>query len=526
MENLTFCNVKLPEALCREIRRLSLKHVGKYNWMEHRFLPPYLDPRENDMRQIQDECAGYGSLEKINCRDLVQYVLENTNITPITKDVDSICVATGNTSAIKKLQHVILSESKGSQTELLYLEKNRFLVLRTTRSTILAGDILQANKLPIKIGECAEFTIFRDGKEFVPDMFSAYTTSFQMQSISQIILKSSPELYEIIDEDERYGGVLLKDKGRQTEKKVLSLMQDIASRIEKSGNDNLSLRDEFPEYDNLLKISQGNGIDCYTLNLLIESCERREDNVVYAFVGDDWNVVKTKEQEEAERKALHEERLDIYRKKKNELEAALASIRTRRVLIFFKATGRVGDMSYMNQLEKELDEVASYGSKYGTKGWAKQQRLDAIANSKPKPGENLITAAKLVAVIVLALTVSWVWVTSKRNMEIFNYKIESADQVLAQGKYVEARDAYYLAYEEYRPKITAMLAQSKMNKRVEMLETALNEEIEAGIAQINAMRVADNGRFSKVAEDLMFRLLELDPQNSSLLELKNEWMNQ
>ena len=241
-------------------------------------------------------------------------------------------------------------------------------------------------------------------------------------------------------------------------------------------------------------------------------------------VDDDWYYTLTPDQKKKEEKDNERKYKARYEKLLLDFQNELKKIRTRRVMIIFKAEGRIGEMSYINQLEGELDALADNG--FGVKGAAKQMRLDAIANSKPKKGENLLTAAKLVSILVFIVAIGWIWIITNRNMEIFNYKMETADKLLAAGKYVEAKEAYHLAYEEYRPKITAMLAQAKMRKRVKLLEVALNEEIENGIAQIAAMRVADNGKFSKTAEDILFRLIALAPEDSRLLDLRTEWLNQ
>ena len=525
MSVLEFDGHELPETLCQVIRSASLKDIGLYKGDDHSFLTPILDPKENDMRKIKTEYEKYTSLQDLNFNAVVNHVNRSTTVDPIVQSVQSIHVGIGDKTALKKLQHIeLLEDAFESVTHLLYLENNRFLVLRTSRSTILAGDILQANSLPINVGEQELFTIFRNGKEFVPEKYASYNTSFQTKKIVQIKLYSSPEIYKIIDSDEQdcYGGALLSNK--LSEKKVLDLIKAI-NKVLEGVKGVLPNRDHFPEYLDLLTFAKGCGIDCYTLNLLIECCEcLRFDKTKYDICDEDWYYILTPEQaeelrkeEDRKNKALHAEKLSIF-------NAELKKINTRRVMIFFKAAGRISDMTYIRGLENELDALANKG--YGTVGWAKQQREDAIRNSKPKPGENWITAAKLVAFIAAVSTIGWVWFTSKNNMEIFDYKLTAADEILAQGKYVEARDAYRLAYEEYRPKVTAMFAQSKMNKRVKMLEEALNTEIEDGISQISAMRIADGGKFSKVAEDLMFRLLELAPNDSRLLELKEVWKNQ
>ena len=170
-------------------------------------------------------------------------------------------------------------------------------------------------------------------------------------------------------------------------------------------------------------------------------------------------------------------------------------------------------------------DLAGSCEKSGISGQVKKTKESTIVNSNSKLGV-IMTVSKVGALIFWSLVISWVWVASKRSLETFNSKMENADQVLAQGKYVEAREAYLLAYEEYRPKVTAFLARSKMNKHVEMLEESLNEEVEKGIVIINAMLEADHGRFGTASENLLFRLLELTPNDSRVLELKDKWMRQ
>lgn len=523
---MIYKNFDIPEQFCQTVQRLALKNLGNYDGANKKFMAPTLDPSENAIQQMRSEFNHYPILEKVNFNDLIEKIMSSTTVEPIRQSVHSIHVGMGDDTALKQLQHIELLEASGAITEFIYLESNRFLVLRTKRGCLLPGDILQANTLPININERALFTIYREGKVFIPEHLTEYQTTFLMPEIKQILLYTSPDIYSVIDEDARFGKLIVSEnKLSQTEKSFLELALMLKLTVADLAKDELSKCSTFPNYEKLLIEAKKCGVGSYTLNLLLESYICADPNIKFDTNDKDWYVVKTIEQEEAERKALHEERLKTYRNKKKELEKELANIRTRRVMIFFKAAGRIGDMSYMNQLEKELDEVASYGSNYGTKGWAKQQRLNAIANSKPKPGENAIIGTKLAGVIALIITIGWIWFTSNQSMEVFDRKLEQADQILASGKYVEARDAYYAAYDEYTPRVTAMFVQGKMKKRVVALEEALENEIKEGIDQIKAMRIADKGKFTKVTEDLLFKLLELKPDDDRLKELHQQWLN-
>lgn len=530
----------LPDALCRNIYRLALTRVGEYDGTSFKITTPKLSLNENALREVKTIYDTYGELEEDNFNNIVKFVIKSVNCYPISQFFQSIA-GVGDPNAIKRLQHIELYESVKSEkakeytevvTHLLYLGNNSFLVLKTSRSTILAGDILKANSMPINVGEQAFFTIMRNGEKFVPEIYAQYETSFQTQTITQIKLNSAPELYKIIDEDERYGGCAI-DKNKFSEKRVILLKDAVKENLEKNGNgEPLPIGKPFPGYMDLLNLAKKSGINCYTLNILIENCDYwRFNKFEYTFIKKDWNTILSDIQIKELKEKKKAELTTKYKSTRAKFDAKLKEIKTRRVMIFFKAAGRVNDLTYINSLEAELDDIAKQAKALDVlgligEGEAKDMRKKAIDNSKPKPGENWITAAKLVAFIAAVSTIGWVWFTSKNNMEIFDYKLAAADEILAQGKYVEARDAYRLAYEEYRPKVTAMFAQSKMNKRVKMLEEALNTEIEDGISQISAMRIADGGKFSKVAEDLMFRLLELAPNDSRLLELKEVWKNQ
>ncbi|MBR5491954.1 MAG: hypothetical protein IKV77_02345 [Alistipes sp.] len=529
----------LPDALYRSICRLALTRVGEYDGENFKFNTPKLSLNENTIQEVKTIYDTYGELEEDDFDNIIKYVIKSVNSESISQFVKSIA-GVGDPNTIKRLQHIELYELVTTEnakehrevvTHLLYLGNNSFLVLKTSRSTILAGDILKANSMPINVGEKASFAIIRNGEKFVPEDYAQYETSFQTQIVTQIKLNSSPDLYKIIDEDKRYGGCVVS-KNKFSEKKLIGLKDAIEDAIEENGSEELlPVGKPFPKYMDLLGLAKVSGIDCYTLNILIENVDYlRFNKLEYTFIDKDWlwilSDIQKAELEEKKKANLNNK----YKKVRAKFNAELKKINTRRVMIFFKAAGRINDLVYVKGLEAELDDLAIQGKEWGIHlcavGEATSAREDAIKNSKPKPGENWITACKLFVFIVVVATIGWVWFTSKSNMQIFDNKLVVADEILAQGKYVEAKDAYQTAYEEYRPKITAMFAHSKMNNRVNMLEEALNSEIEDGVEQISVMRIADGGRFSKIAEDLMFRLLELAPNDSRLLELKEEWKNQ
>ncbi len=523
--SLKYKEYVIPDSLCYTIRRLSLSQVGIYNGEKHCFHRPILDPQDNELRQIKAEFEKNEELrENVDFLDMVYYVLDQTSVEARDVAVASIHVGK-EAGALKAFQHIVIHENSGAVTELLYLYENRFYVLYTTRGTILQGDVLVANTLPLRVddSERPTFAILRDGERFIPEVHAGKEASFMMHPITGMSKKITPEIYNVIDEDERYGECKLSDNRRKLTPEQIHTLIDNSALWVKVLDGALPENAPFPEYDMMLAGFKQNGASCYVLNLLLESLERR-DKMEYGYEQDDWHVTVSDE----ERKRMEAEEFrknkEAFEQKSAELDAELAKIRTRRVMLFFKAEGRIGDMEYMNQLEADLDALAAKG--FGTKGRAKQRRLDAIANSKPHKGENALTAVKLIGSVALLLLSAWLWMASRQGKMLFDVRMEQAEMLLAEGDYNGARAGYLSAYEQYSPKVTSFLVYGKHNSSMKRLEDMIDEDVEQGLSQIEIMRSASNGRFEEKATDILFSLLELRPEDERLLKLHEQYLEQ
>lgn len=524
MGKVIFEGIEVAEALCRLTWNLSIRRIDLYDAKKHKFLNPELKPNTSEIEQIRKKYEEINQFPPYNFTNVLSTIIQQTSIEPPCISLDSVRTAVGDKEAtLTELQHVVFYEDEGERvTDTIYLGENRFFVLSTSRSTIIPGDILVPNTVPLCVGEEELFTLFRNGKEFQPQEFAGYSTPFRTHPLKRIIHKTTPDIYDIIDHDDRFGnGKLASPKAKTPEERLLLLIEKIKSHINKYRKEISTKNQPFPEYDLILAEAKSLGVSCYILNLLIETFDRGS-KIQYSFIEEDWKLPPSliEAREKARKKKLQTD----YTNLKKSFEKEVAKVRTRRVGLFFKAAGRFENIGLIQELEKKLELLADQG--YGDHKWAEARRNEAIANSKPGQWENLVTAVKLVVAITIIAFAGLTWFQTKQGLEIFNLKIEQADSKVATKEYNEAKELYMKAYEEYQPRITLMLVSGTYKDRIKTLKQTIDDEIQQGIEDLNILLTADGGRFSDHTQRMLSDLLELDPQNEDLLALREICINQ
>lgn len=529
MDTIIYNGRKLPEGLCVMIRKLSLRNVGLYDGTRHFFLTPRLDPTDSALMQIRREFDSIDWLEPRDFNEVINLVLNKTTVKPLELAPQSVSV--DGADGIPKLQHLIFREASGAETQLIYLGQREFYVLFTNRGTILPGDIIYANTLPFNIGEEEEFSIARESKPFVPEaihyegyeLHKDYEVSFRFGKTVSIILETPPALYDIIDGDERFGGVLMS-AGGSVKAKFMSVLKKVKDNVASLNPDiPLPARELYPGYDELLAFSKQKGISCYILNLLISTIEKRE-RYNYAFVQDDWHIVMSPDMIKRIESETFEKKRSQYVKLNSILVEELKKIHTRRVGIFFKAPGRVENIDYVMGIIQTLEDLAGQGA--GVKGQAKAKLEESIANSSPAPKENLLTGLKLTVVLIFTIFIVLTCVQTSKGVSDYEASTTEAQLLLENGRYEEARTAFIDAYSNYKPRITAVLVSSKHKKAIAAVDSQIDADVQAGIEQIQTMRLANRGQFDKTSEEILFKLLQLRPENEELLKMKDEWLQQ
>ena len=524
MSKVIFEGKEVAEALCNLTRNLSIRRIDKYDGEAHKFLLPELRPNNSQLDAIRAKFNELQQFQDYEFSQVVSAIIQQTSVEPLNVSHDIIRTAVGDKKVtIKELQHIVFDEGEARVTDTIYMGGNRFFVLSTSRSTIMPGDIIEPISVPLNIGKEELFKITRANKEFQPKEFEGYTTPFRMPSLKNMIEKKSPDIYDIIDNDERFGGSKLSvPKTKSAEERLLLLIDVVKKHIKSNKKAVIPEKDiQFPDYEVLLTQAKSLGIGSYLLNLLIETFDRGAV-AKYTFIENDWKIpAELIEDREKKRKAELQRRYNAIKK---EFESELKQVKTRRVGLIFKAAGKIGNIGHIAELEKELETLANEG--FGTHKWAEARRNDAIAQSKPGRWEHLSTAIKLVVTLVIIATVAIAWLQSKQGMEMFNLKIAQADTKVAAKEYNEARELYDKAYEGYTPRITMLLVSGTYKDRITTLQETINQEIEQGIEDLNTLLSADGGRFTTYTQELLSHLLQLDPENQELLALRDICVNQ
>lgn len=530
---MEYKGIKLPENLVSTIYRLTIEKVGIYNGAVHSFQIPTLDTteqRESEIRKVYDT---YTNLDPFDFYNILNYVIDNVDAMPQQLSPQSITL--DGAGAVGLLDHLVLIEESGAKTELIYVGNNGFYVLATSKSTILPGDVLEARKLPINLGEETSMNLYRDDngrRRFIPAGCEEYDPAVKFSSLLIIYKFTSPEISHIIDREPSFGGELKTNLSESTlQSRFFKLRNVIVKKLEtvdktlsRLDTDVLPSNQKYPEYDDLQSIAMASGIPTYVLNTLIESIERRPVNE-YCYVEDDWDLNLTPEQEKELEERKKREKEDAVKSLETELAKALKEVKTRRVGLFFKAAGKISNPYYLQQINQKLEVLADEGFGH-PKGWAKQEIDRAVASSKPAPFYNLKVGAVLLAVIVLSLFTAYTWVLTKTSLLEYDTAVEEVMALAENDRYHEARANLEAAKNAFQPPYMAFIIYGK-NKNVQLeIEDMIDAYVESTVSQIQIMREANWGRIDGYCWELIKTAMEFRPEDESLNELRNIYIAQ
>ena len=518
---------ELPKALCTLIRRLSIIKVGNYNGNTHCFQTPILDPNENAISEMRKEYLSHPELSPDDFGAVLGEVLKNTSVTPTVQEPAALDMKGDN--QLEPLSHVVLKEEYGD-TVLLYLGDARFYVLSTNRSTILPGDIIESRPSPLKVHDRLNFNVYRNGKRFKPEGQKDFDSAFNPKNeIVSLLLYSAPDLYSIIDKDSRFGGMLHK-LGSDVEAGVLKIVSLIKKHLSEwetahPGQKELPEIGYYPDYDVLLAEAMKLGIPTYVLNLIIETCEKREETV-YTYVESDWEQNLTPEQVvEIERKRVAKGNKEL-KDLRAALNAELQNVTRRRVALFFDAPGRITPESqnYLDELAAKLDKLAIEG--FGTKGYAQKKIAEAKANSKPRPGHNLKAGAILAAVVAAAIFVAYSIMTAKKSNEVFETAITEMEELVEDGQFKEGEAHMAEAFSAYKPAYLQFTKKRSLRACNSYINRAIDEFVDERVEQISSFIQANYGRIDDFTWDLIKECMEFRPDDERLLEFRERYIAQ
>lgn len=512
--------IEIPDSLSYNIRAICLGLVGEYDQGSHTFRCPRFIPSQGNYEEIQKFLILHG-IDIIEVKGITRLVLGETQADAESKSLDSVAVL--GPDALKELTHVRIIE-RGVTTDLLYLGQKKFFVVDTTRSTILLNDVLEARNQLNKGGKW-EFTIYRNGQKFIDEAFLKVGREawFTTDTVLDIEIFDIPEICTIIDNSDDKSGVLQPKS--VTETTLIELINLIRTSIEQAGPSYFEDNQLFPKYDELLSFSKSNGINTYVLNLIAQCVEKGEEHT-YQFVRGDWFEFKTKKEEDEDHKKEIERKREDRQTREKEFKDKLKSIKVKKTLLgLFEQDGSIADETEMekliNSLEEDVDDLDLKG--IVTIRTPKTDYADALRKSKRNQKKNIINGTIIGAIVFATIFIAITWVLTKKGAEHFDEKVASIPEMIQEAQYEEASTVLEDAYSNFSPsymKVRVMLPHKRIRQEI---EAAIDKDVQDGIEQIKTILKATRGRFDKNTEEILFRLLQLRPENEELLELKEKW---
>ena len=530
---MEYNGIKLPENLVSTIYRLTIEKVGIYNGAAHSFQIPTLDTTEQREAQIREVYDRYSDLDPFAFNSILNYVIDNVDASP--RQTSPLSLVVEGEDAVDLLEHFAVIEENGARTDLIYVGQNRFYVLSTSKSTILPGDILEARKLPINLGEDTSMNIYRNDSgtiRFIPSGCVDYDPAVKFSPLSIIYKFTSPEIYRIIDREKTFGGELkttlkestLQSRFMRLKDRILQKFENVDITLAKLDTTELPSNEKYPEYDELLKLAMESGIPTYVLNVLIESIERRPVNE-YCFVEEDWDLNLTPEQVKEREENKKREKQALVKRLEGDLAKVLKEVTTRRVWLFFKASGKITNPEYLSQINRKLDALADEGFGH-QKGWAKQEIDRAIASSKPAPLYNLKVGGILVAVLLVAAFTAYTWVLTKKSVEAFDAALNDVAVLAQDDMFFEARACLDSARMVFQPPYMTFVVSGKYDDAQMGIERMIDRYVDNTISQIEAMRKASYGRIDRYCWSLIQEAMKFREDDERLNELRDIYIRQ
>ena len=523
---MQYKGVEIPEKFIEIAVSKGLKQVGNYNGREHKFFTPLLNPNNTELSEIKSSFEEYGLFpERDEFNAVYKQIRNNLSDEPSVNDVNSL-----NGTELFPYDHVVFVEDDGSETDTIFVGDSSFFVLSTTKSSLQNADVIRCISMPMSVHDREKFTIYREGKEFVP-MDVKYPPTFCTNPVASIKILRSPFLYAIIDGDERFGGRKIDDAKGDLREEWLNFYEQVKEAVLKNEPDSLPDKDVFPGYEELLAHSKAAGIGSYILNLLIENIELRAVHS-YCYNADEWEIdprQKKLDYNENQKKAA-----TLYAEKSKELDNLLKNLKQRRILLLFKASAKVTPAVHqaIDNIISDMDGIADDAVKngysgVGTKGTAKAKYDQAQAATKPERFENLKTGGILLAAVSVAVFIGLSWYYSEKNKEVYMASEANVMSRLENSTDFDAmRSELDSIYFSFKPSYTRMLVVRGNYVENQMrISDAKEAHIDKMVSNINTMLKASRGRFNKYSEEALFKLLKVAPDDPRSLELKEKWMN-
>ena len=150
----------------------------------------------------------------------------------------------------------------------------------------------------------------------------------------------------------------------------------------------------------------------------------------------------------------------------------------------------------------------------------------AKQKTKPKPGENARTGAVLGGIVALAAFVGFTWLSAKNSMDRFDTTTSVVPEMIQNEQFKEAKDLVTDAKAAFRPGYISFIVNTKTKRLNSMIEVAITDYVTQTVEQVDIMKTANRGKIDDYCWELIKKAMEYRPEDSRLVELRNEYIAQ
>lgn len=195
------------------------------------------------------------------------------------------------------------------------------------------------------------------------------------------------------------------------------------------------------------------------------------------------------------------------------INAELDSVRTRHILLFFRAKGKLRDKDHFNELLKSCDELdEGMGASQHFTNMLKKK----IDKTRPSPWTNALVAISLCVVVLFVAVATLAY----RGYSSFDARMSDIDKAVAEGEYEGAWASYDSAFSDFSPSILRFTVEDRYAKALSSLKERVEDRVRTGITQIQIILDANDGKFDSYTKDYLLSLLAISPKDERLLDLQ------
>ena len=132
----------------------------------------------------------------------------------------------------------------------------------------------------------------------------------------------------------------------------------------------------------------------------------------------------------------------------------------------------------------------------------------------------------LAGIVAVIAFVGFTWLSAKNSMDRFENTTSVVPEMIQNEQFKEAKALVADAREAFRPGYISFIVSTKTKRLNSMIEVAITDYVTQTVEQVNIMKTANRGKIDDYCWELIKKAMEYRPEDSRLVELRNEYIAQ